>query len=58
VLGSITQLVAKSLLNVEAGDDEVVYRLLDITRTMPWKKLGLADELDATRERHGHAAWR
>ena len=53
VLGSITQLVAKSLLNVEAGDDEVVYRLLDITRTYALEKLGLADELDATRERHG-----
>ena len=53
VLGSITQLVAKSLLNVEAGDDEVVYRLLDITRTYALEKLGFADELDATRERHG-----
>jgi predicted ATPase len=38
VLGSITQLVAKSLLNVEAGDDEVVYRLLDITRTYALEK--------------------
>ncbi|PRA33104.1 ATP-binding protein [Pseudomonas poae] len=52
VLGSITQLVAKSLLNVEAGDDEVVYRLLDITRTYALEKLSVADELDATRERH------
>ncbi|PQZ89002.1 MULTISPECIES: winged helix-turn-helix domain-containing protein [Pseudomonas] len=52
VLGSITQLVAKSLLNVEAGDDEMVYRLLDITRTYALEKLGAADELDATRERH------
>ncbi|WDU64639.1 winged helix-turn-helix domain-containing protein [Pseudomonas poae] len=52
VLGSITQLVAKSLLNVEPGDDEVVYRLLDITRTYALEKLSLAQELDATRERH------
>ncbi|TFY93809.1 transcriptional regulator [Pseudomonas nabeulensis] len=52
VLGSITQLVAKSLLNVEAGDDEVVYRLLDITRTYALEKLSVANELDATRERH------
>ena len=52
VLGSITQLVAKSLLNVEAGDDEMVYRLLDITRTYALEKLSVADELDITRERH------
>ena len=52
VLGSITQLVAKSLLNVEAGDDDVVYRLLDITRTYALEKLSVAAELEATRERH------
>ncbi|OAJ47262.1 ATP-binding protein [Pseudomonas marginalis] len=52
VLGSITQLVAKSLLNVEVGDDEMVYRLLDITRTYALEKLSVADELDATRGRH------
>ena len=52
VLGSITQLVAKSLLNVEAGDDEMVYRLLDITRTYALEKLSEANELEATRERH------
>lgn len=52
VLGSITQLVAKSLLNVEAGDDEMVYRLLDITRTYALEKLSVADELAITRERH------
>ncbi|WP_455825700.1 ATP-binding protein [Pseudomonas graminis] len=52
VLGSITQLVAKSLLNVEPGDDEMVYRLLDVTRTYALEKLSLAQELDATRERH------
>ncbi|MCJ7958813.1 MAG: helix-turn-helix transcriptional regulator [Pseudomonas sp.] len=52
VLGSITQLVAKSLLNVEAGDDDVVYRLLDITRTYALEKLSVAAELETTRERH------
>jgi len=52
VLGSITQLVAKSLLNVEAGDDEMVYRLLDITRTYALEKLSVAQELHATRQRH------
>ena len=52
VLVSITQLVAKSLLNVEAGDDEMVYRLLDITRTYALEKLSVAQELDATRDRH------
>ncbi|NVZ22413.1 helix-turn-helix transcriptional regulator [Pseudomonas costantinii] len=52
VLGSITQLVAKSLLNVEAGDDEMVYRLLDITRTYALEKLSVAKELENTRERH------
>ena len=52
VLGSISQLVAKSLLNVEPGDDEMVYRLLDITRTYALEKLSVAQELDATRERH------
>ncbi|AUG07301.1 winged helix-turn-helix domain-containing protein [Pseudomonas sp. S09G 359] len=54
VLGSITQLVAKSLLNVEPGDDEMVYRLLDITRTYALEKLSIADELGATRERHAN----
>ncbi|WP_411565287.1 ATP-binding protein [Pseudomonas orientalis] len=52
VLGSITHLVAKSLLNVDAGEDEMVYRLLDITRTYALEKLSLAGELQTTRERH------
>ena len=52
VLGSVTQLVAKSLLNVEAGDDEVAYRLLDTTRSYAREKLAAAAELFATRERH------
>ncbi|KAB0504631.1 ATP-binding protein [Pseudomonas moorei] len=52
VFGSITQLVAKSLLNVDVGDEEVFYRLLDTTRNYALEKLEQAGELPATRERH------
>lgn len=52
VFASITQLVAKSLLNVEVGDEEVFYRLLDTTRRYALEKLDHAAELGATRERH------
>lgn len=52
VFGSITQLVAKSLLNVEVGDEEVFYRLLDTTRSYALEKLHLAAELPETRQRH------
>ncbi|MFJ2481821.1 ATP-binding protein [Pseudomonas sp. NPDC087598] len=52
VLASITQLVAKSLLSVEVGDEEVFYRLLDTTRRYALEKLDLACELDETRQRH------
>jgi predicted ATPase/DNA-binding winged helix-turn-helix (wHTH) protein len=52
VFGSITQLVAKSLLCVDVGDEEVFYRLLDITRSYALEKLEQAGELPATRERH------
>ena len=52
VLGSITQLVAKSLLNVEVGDEDVYYRLLDTTRHYAMEKLGQTADLPATRERH------
>jgi predicted ATPase/DNA-binding winged helix-turn-helix (wHTH) protein len=52
VFASMTQLVAKSLLNVEVGDEEVFYRLLDTTRRYALEKLDHAAELDATRERH------
>lgn len=52
VFGSITQLVAKSLLNVDVGDEEVFYRLLDTTRSYALEKLEQAGELPATRERH------
>jgi predicted ATPase/DNA-binding winged helix-turn-helix (wHTH) protein len=52
VFGSITQLVAKSLLSVDVGDEEVFYRLLDTTRSYALEKLEQAQELRATRERH------
>jgi predicted ATPase/DNA-binding winged helix-turn-helix (wHTH) protein len=52
VLASITQLVAKSLLNVEVGDEEVFYRLLDTTRSYALEKLHLAAEVPDTRQRH------
>jgi len=52
VFASITQLVAKSLLNVEVGDEEVFYRLLDTTRSYALEKLDQAVELTEVRERH------
>jgi len=52
VFGSITQLVAKSLLSVDVGDEEVFYRLLDTTRSYALEKLEQAHELPGTRERH------
>ncbi|MFY0728775.1 ATP-binding protein [Pseudomonas sp. NFX15] len=52
VFGSITQLVAKSLLNVEVGDEEVYYRLLDTTRHYAQEQLAQTPDLPGTRERH------
>ncbi|MHC8350122.1 ATP-binding protein [Pseudomonas sp. RT4P38] len=52
VFGSITQLVAKSLLNVDVGDEEVFYRLLDTTRSYALEKLDQAADWPDTRERH------
>ncbi|WP_085729320.1 winged helix-turn-helix domain-containing protein [Pseudomonas sp. R37(2017)] len=52
VFGSITQLVAKSLLNVEVGDEDVFYRLLDTTRSYALEKLTQTSDLPGTRERH------
>jgi predicted ATPase len=52
VFGSITQLVAKSLLNVEVGDEQVFYRLLDTTRSYALEKLDQANDLPDTLERH------
>jgi predicted ATPase len=52
VLASVTQLVGKSLLNVEVGDEEVFYRLLDTTRHYALEKLELSGEREILRERH------
>jgi predicted ATPase len=52
VFVSITQLVAKSLLAVEVGDEDVFYRLLDTTRRYALEKLDHAAECEETRERH------
>ncbi|ALI03658.1 transcriptional regulator [Pseudomonas sp. FW306-02-F02-AA] len=52
VFGAITQLVAKSLLNVEVGDEQVFYRLLDTTRSYALEKLDQANDLPDTLERH------
>ncbi|WHS58249.1 winged helix-turn-helix domain-containing protein [Pseudomonas sp. G2-4] len=52
VLVSVSQLVAKSLLNVEIGDEEVRYRLLDTTRSHAMEKLAEAGETAASQERH------
>ncbi|AHL33389.1 transcriptional regulator [Pseudomonas brassicacearum] len=52
VLAAVSQLVAKSLLNVEIGDEEVRYRLLDTTRSHALEKLAEAGELAASQTRH------
>ncbi|SHM98142.1 Predicted ATPase [Pseudomonas asturiensis] len=52
VFAAITQLVSKSLLNVEVGDDEVFYHLLDTTRRYALEKLQQHPELPAIRDRH------
>ncbi|UVL42722.1 helix-turn-helix transcriptional regulator [Pseudomonas sp. B21-040] len=52
VFGVITQLVAKSLLSVEVGDEDVYYRLLDTTRHYALEKLDQAADLPDTRVRH------
>ncbi|RRW54297.1 ATP-binding protein [Pseudomonas moraviensis] len=52
VFTAVTQLVAKSLLSVEVGDEDVFYRLLDTTRHYALEKLEQATELSATRQRH------
>ncbi|RMT84778.1 winged helix-turn-helix domain-containing protein [Pseudomonas viridiflava] len=52
VFNAITQLVAKSLLNVEVGDDDVSYHLLDTTRRYALEKLHVQNDLPATQARH------
>jgi predicted ATPase len=56
VFGSIA-LVAKSLLNVDVGDEEVFYRLLDTTRSYALEKLEQAGELPPPANAMPNAAW-
>lgn len=52
VLDAVGQLVGKSLLNVDVGDEEVFYRMLDTTRSYAMGKLQQAGELAAALKRH------
>lgn len=52
VLDAVSQLVGKSLLNVDVGDEEVFYRMLDTTRGYAQDKLQQAGELADTQKRH------
>ena len=52
VLDAVSQLVTKSLLNVDVGDEEVFYRMLDTTRSYAMAKLQRAGELPAALKRH------
>ncbi|WP_026014335.1 ATP-binding protein [Pseudomonas psychrophila] len=51
VCNAISQLVAKSLLTVQVGDNEVLYRLLETTRSYAQEKLDQPAEHHATRQR-------
>ncbi len=52
VLDAVSQLVSKSLLNVDVGDEEVFYRMLDTTRCYAQGKLQQTGELPAAQKRH------
>ena len=52
VLDAVSQLVSKSLLNVDVGDEEVFYRMLDTTRCYAQGKLQQAGELPDAQKRH------
>ncbi|MBI6855486.1 helix-turn-helix transcriptional regulator [Pseudomonas cichorii] len=52
VMAILPQLVSKSLLNVEFVDDEVLYHLLDTTRSHALEKLLQHEQLPELRERH------
>ncbi|MDU9393819.1 ATP-binding protein [Pseudomonas sp. zfem002] len=52
VLDAVSQLVGKSLLNVDVGDEDVFYRMLDTTRCYALGKLQQAGELPAAQKRH------
>ncbi|WP_425928259.1 ATP-binding protein [Pseudomonas sp. NyZ201] len=52
VRDAVSQLVSQSLLNVDVGDEEVFYRMLDTTRCYALDKLQQAGELAGTLKRH------
>ncbi|MGE8408960.1 MAG: ATP-binding protein [Pseudomonas sp.] len=52
VLDAVSQLVTKSLLNVDVGDEEVFYRLLDTTRCYAMDRLQQVGERPAALKRH------
>jgi predicted ATPase/DNA-binding winged helix-turn-helix (wHTH) protein len=52
VVEGLANLVAKSLVAVEAGDVEVEYRQLDTTRSYALEKLTANGELESARRRH------
>ena len=52
VLNGLLSLGAKSLIMVDAGDDNVIYRLLDTTRTYAREKLRASDEGAEISRRH------
>lgn len=52
VFTAVSQLVSKSLLSVEVGEEDVFYYLLDTTRGYALERLRLHDELTTTQQRH------
>ncbi len=56
---TLGQLVAKSLVNADVGDEQSYYRLLDTTRTYALERLRAAAEEEVVRRRHAHycLAW-
>ncbi len=51
-IDALASLVAKSLVAAEAGDGEMEYRLLAVTRGHALEKLGHGEEFENTRRRH------
>ncbi|OLS61275.1 ATP-binding protein [Pseudomonas putida] len=52
VRDAVSQLVTQSLLNVDVGDEDVFYRMLDTTRSYALDKLQQAGELPEALKRH------
>ena len=52
VVASVASLANKSLLSVDAGDQSVKYRFLDLTRIYATEKIRRVDDFGRTRHRH------